>query len=522
MKVSTFHGRICSTLGNPNFLAAWLAGILPFLVWGLTPAGLTLAGLATLALVLTGSKGGLLGLIAAAIATLAGMRRAGLIPPAASSRARILRWAVPAAGLALLLAVTPADVRNRLLLRAPDTAEAAGTEGLARNESVRFRLLTWGQTLKMARQSPLLGVGLGRYQVVYPRYRLPEIIRMFGQHSYMTDHPENLTLEIAAELGLAGACLWLWLVGMAALAGWRRLADPNPEVRWLGVAGLGSLAGLFVTNSFGVDVHYGSTAMLGACVVGLLIGSRKRSGTSSPGRPWWSMLTALFLALAWVRIYASDATLARAMAASTAGQWDYAIPAYARAVRINPANVMARYFGASALLDRGRAGDLPEAERLLASVRREAPDYVLVNYKEWLLYNRRGSRREAEAALARQISLDPLASVFYLERGRLAMEERRWDDAERDFETAIRVEPGNPSGFQYLGNFRVERGRLRDALAVYDSGLKMHPDSEELHYNAAVAAYKLGDRALARAHAEAVLRANPGHAGARVIWMKTR
>lgn len=519
-----FHGRITSTLGNPNFLAAWLAGVLPFLVWSWRPAGLVLGAFAAAALLLTGSKGGLLGLAACGAVTFVALRRASLIPAAAGPRARALRWAVPAAGLIVILAVMPADIRNRILLRAPESAEASGTaEGpsLVRNESVRFRLLTWTQTVRMARQAPLLGVGLGRYQVVYPKYRLPEIIRMFGQHSYMTDHPENLTLEITAELGLAGLVLWVWLLGAAAVAGWRRLSDTDAEVRWLGVAGLGSLAGLLVTNSFGVDIHYGSTAALGACVVGMLL-SRTNGGREQPALRPWSAIAALLLALAWVRIYASDASLARAMAASTAGRWDYAIPEYARAVRVNPGNVMARYFGASALLDRGRAGDLPEAKRLLESVRREAPDYVLVNYKEWLLYNRLALRREAEAALSRQISLDPLASAFYLERGRLAMEERRWNDAERDFETAIRVEPENPSGFQYLGNFLVVRGRLRDALGVYDRGLARHPDSEELHYNAAVAAYKLGQRKLARAHAEAVLRRNPGNAAARAVWVKAQ
>lgn len=518
-----FHGRICSTLGNPNFLAAWLVGVLPFLVWRWRPAGVALAAAAGAALLLTGSKGGLLGLSAALVVTAAALRRAGLVPAAASRRARTMRWAVPAAGLLVLVLVMPADTRNRLLLRSPDTAEAAGAESLVRNESVRFRLLTWGQTLKMARQAPLLGHGVGRFQVVYPRYRLPEIIRMFGQHSYMTDHPENLTLEIAAELGLVGAVCWLWLIGAAAAAGWRRLRDPDPESRWLGVGALGSLAGLFVTNSFGVDVHYGSTAALGACLIGISLGSRRAPGAGRPAKfPMTSAIPALVLALLWIRVYSSDAALARAMAASTAGKWDWAVASYARAIRTSPANVMARYFGASALLDRGRAEDLPEARRLLDEVRRESPDYVLVNYKEWVLYNRLALRREAEAALARQISLDPLASVFYLERGRLAMEERRWNDAERDFETAIRVEPDNPSGFQYLGNFYVVRGRLRDALAAYDRGLARHPDSEELHYNAAVAAYKLGDRRLAHAHAGAVLGRNPGHQAARVIWARTQ
>src|SRR5262245_59389388 len=131
-----------------------------------------------------------------------------------------------------------------------------------------------------------------------------------------------------------------------------------------------------------------------------------------------------------------------------------------------------------------------------------------------------GRPADAQAALARQIALDPTAATFYLERGRRAMDERRWDDARRDFETAIKVEPDGATGYQYLGNFLVVRGRYRDALAVYHDGLMRRPESVDLRYNAAVAAYKGGMAAEARRMALAVLDVDPAHAGARLILSK--
>ncbi|MEK7765379.1 MAG: tetratricopeptide repeat protein, partial [bacterium] len=422
-------------------------------------------------------------------------------------------------------------VRGRLLPGGEEGSGTAGVTAAIRNESVRFRLLTWAQTLRMARAAPLTGHGLGRFQVVYPAWRLPEIIRMFKQHSYMTDHPENLTLELLAELGVPGLGLWLWLLAYAAHRLAARLRTGGTQERRLAAACAGGLAGLLATNSFGVDIHYGATAALAACLYGIataagapfqgrpprvLAEDRERSQRSAQ-RVGPSALLALALALLWVRAFAADAALARALAASTAGGWDQAVRWYGEARALNPAAVMARYFGAAALLDRGRPEDLPEAERLLDGVRREAPDYVLLNYKYWLLYNGLGRRPDARRALARQIELDPLAGVFYLERGRQAMDDARWEDARTDFETACRVEPDSPMGYQYLGNLLVTRGRSRDALAAYARGLARVPDSPDLHYNAAVAAYKLGDRALARAHAEAVLRLQPDHPQARLI-----
>ncbi len=535
-----FHGRICSTLGNPNFYAAWLCGILPFTAIAVLGArsrvtgvaAIALAAFAFAALLLTGSKGGLVGLGATAAAGWLAARRAGLDPRPAFRSLGTAGWAIPVVAVVFTGFTMPADVRDRMLLRSPAPAAAVTGEtapgasgGLARNESVKFRLLTWAQTGRMLRDQPVLGLGPGRYQVAYPAYRNPEIIRMFGQHSYMTDHPENLTLEIAAELGVPGLGLWIWLWWLAAARLWRRARDGGADERPVAAAALAGLAGLLATNSVGVDVHYGATAFLGAVLTGIAFqtrSDRKPSDSDASSSPYrlFSWSVSVLLMLVWSRLYASDAALARALAASTGSSWDQAHVWYDRALTLNRGNVMARYFAASALLDSRGPEALPRAEALLDSVRAEAPVYVLLNYKYWLLYNRAGRRADARAALARQIALDPHAATFHLERGRFAMAEQRWEDAERDFEAAADAEPGNPAGWQYLGNLRVERGRYRDALAAYDRGLMRHPGSVELHFNAAVAALKLKDRRLARAHAEAVLAVDPNHAQARLVLMR--
>ncbi len=534
-----FHGRICSTLGNPNFLAAWLCGVLPFTLAGAlvartrTAAALcwSLGAAEVAALLLTGSKGGIVGLAAVLVTGACAIRAGGLDLRAVRIRLGTAAWVIPAVALIFTAVTIPADVRDRLIFRssaAPAAPAAAGApSGLVRNESVKFRLLTWKQSGRMLRDQPLLGLGPGRYQVAYPRYRDPEIIRMFGQHSYMTDHPENLTLEIGTELGVIGLGLWAWLWWLVATRLLRMIRAGAPAGMTLAAAAFSGLAGLLATNSVGVDVHYGATAFLGAILTGIAFrhghGPTARILPSSSSRyRLFSVFCAVLLFLPWSRLYLSDAALARAMAASTAAAWDQAHRWYDEALRLNPRNVMARYFGASALLDSRGPESLPRAEALLDSVHAEAPDYVLLNYKYWLLYNRAGRKADARAALARQIALDPHAATFHLERGRFAMEEQRWEDAERDFEAAAHAEPENPAGWQYLGNLRVMRSRYRDALAAYDLGLARHPGSVELLYNAAVAAFKMKDRARARGYAQAVLRLDPHHVQARTILARLR
>ena len=528
----SFHDRVCSTLGNPNFYSAFLAGTLPFILWtSLTAAGAlariisaALASLALFSILHAGSKGGLLGAAMSMAAMGLGAWKSGLL--IALPRRRLAMAAGTALVVAILgLATASPVVRERLLFKAAPqdaTSDSPGGPVLARNESVRFRILTWKQSLLMLRDGPLAGRGLGRFQVVYPEYRLPEIIRMFGQHSYMTDHPENISLELAVELGIIGLGLLAWMLASIARALAARLASPSPYSRWLAVSTFSGLAGMLATNTFGVDIHYGATAVLSACLIGAALSTRLPADPV-PGRAKWAnIIASILLALAWTRVYASDCSLARGIAYSQSSSWDTAVGWYGNSIALNPFNIISRYFGGAALLDRNGAGDLDRAKTLFESVRREAPNYVLINYKMSLLYSRIGNAREAGEFLSRQAKLDPVAAVFFLDRGRMAMQAGKPDEALADFRRAAETEPDNPTGYQFWGNILVLQKRYKEALAVYERGLTRKPDAAELLYNSAVAAYQWGNPALARRYAESLLRIDPGHQGARLILGKLK
>lgn len=73
------------------------------------------------------------------------------------------------------------------------------------------RLMLWNAALRMIRDAPLLGLGLGTYQTAYPLYSdvaLP----------FMMDKAHNDYLELAAGWGLPAALLWwsalVWLAGI--------------------------------------------------------------------------------------------------------------------------------------------------------------------------------------------------------------------------------------------------------------------------------------------------------------------
>jgi hypothetical protein len=69
----------------------------------------------------------------------------------------------------------------------------------------------WTNTVNMAASSPGIGYGPGNFRKVYTLFRSPEhSIRLVSALS--TEHPHNEFLYLAAEVGIPGALIWLFLV----------------------------------------------------------------------------------------------------------------------------------------------------------------------------------------------------------------------------------------------------------------------------------------------------------------------
>jgi O-antigen ligase len=153
-------GPRLSFLANPNIIASFLV-VVAFM--GRQSAAWWVAiGAALLG---TGSRGGLLGLLGALAA-------AARIP---------FRWA-GIAGLGILL----------LLI-------------VARPTTVADRLGTWTEAMYLFARRPVLGWGLGTYSLL-------------ARHHPESAHADSAPLTIAAETGLLGLAAWGWLMGAAGRA----------------------------------------------------------------------------------------------------------------------------------------------------------------------------------------------------------------------------------------------------------------------------------------------------------------
>ncbi|GBD11304.1 hypothetical protein HRbin23_00962 [bacterium HR23] len=238
--------------------------------WGLT------ALLCLIALYQTGTRGGMLGLMAGAVAMPLGVilfgNRLALKPLAVGGGAVLV-------GVALLFALDR-TVGLPWAVRCPEHTVGARATALVRSESpgtqasLATRLLSAGYSVRAMAERPLLGWGPENYIVPFTRYVEP---RFFQYGAEVFDQAHNKVLEELATKGIVGIVFYLALWGALVWAVVHRRRPPREEA--LAYAVLGALVGYFVQNLFLFDTP---AMMLQWALLVAWVAAQERPGEGEP------------------------------------------------------------------------------------------------------------------------------------------------------------------------------------------------------------------------------------------------
>jgi O-antigen ligase len=231
-------------------------------------------GLGGVALLMSLSRGALLGLFGAAIVVLLLFtRRTGILLAAGGFLAIVVLglWTTGA---------LPASVAGRLdqIVQYFGWFDASQIVPTPQNWAVVERMAHWQAAWSMYLANPILGVGPGNYPVAYPLFRVNDFwLDPLG-------HAHNIYLNVMAEMGFLGITAYVvqWVAWVVLLLGvFQRSRTPFDRALACGV--LASLVGVAIHNVFdNLSVHGLGTEM------GILIGLCAASlpgGRASPPRP---------------------------------------------------------------------------------------------------------------------------------------------------------------------------------------------------------------------------------------------
>jgi len=207
--------RPFSTMGNPDFLAAYLIAVFPLMVSRVLAGGNVLWWLATavtgLALLIAQSRGAWLGIAAAVVA-------APVLWRAGGGRFVMSRrlWLTVAAALVAVTGYLASHGQGRARLTAMFSTGHFDATG---------RLMMWRATMWMVRDRPVLGAGPGSYARLYPDYHARLLAEDPGRPWFFSENAHNDTLQLAAETGAVGLGVVIWLLAVFWRIGWKAHRD---------------------------------------------------------------------------------------------------------------------------------------------------------------------------------------------------------------------------------------------------------------------------------------------------------
>lgn len=180
---------------------------------------------------------------------------------------RKLLWLILSAFAALLLGAAlflPEEAYRRI-----------GFVAVTPDLFARIRLAVWASSLRMLKDYPVFGIGLGRFALVYPAYALPGP----GSHYLFIPHAHQLFLQFAVECGLLGLAALVWLLVGIIRSGWRAstLLELRAD-RELAAGVLAALVGLLVHGFFDYTLWYPKVGFPFWMVAGICAGLGSRVG----------------------------------------------------------------------------------------------------------------------------------------------------------------------------------------------------------------------------------------------------
>ncbi len=454
-----FVGRSAGMFGIPNSLAGLLELMVPVCLVllfsrAVRPAGKIacgwLAALFVFAVVLTGSRGGWIGLGLAL-----------LVWPLLTGR----DWRKKILGTAAVLACAVAGLWA--LYHGSEYARAR-IDPFLEGKFESSRPIIWKAGWQMWRDDPWLGRGAAAYNVLFDQYRPRGFLNE-------PDWTHNDHLNTLIDYGVAGFVLWTSLGITLAWVGWgavcraRRETVSTDNLFALAKWKLGLLLGLLAyVIHLAVDFHTKIPALAFAAAMAAAVLVRDEPAWWRPVRPWkaWVVASVLVLVVAWFTgwvatpLYRAEAIREAARRQierhALTGKGDIgeiataARSALRRAVRLDPGNGQAWADLSYATVQSWPAGktDLVSLGRFAELAADEALQRCAVDAEFWVrravaLDIQRG-RSETEACYRRALELAPhSASWWYHYAYHLQAFPQRRAEAWVALETCLALDPSH-------------------------------------------------------------------------------
>jgi O-antigen ligase/Tfp pilus assembly protein PilF len=508
------NGRPSSTFAYRNFAATFLAASLPLLLIRILRCerridlllGTLSALVVSLFLVYTRSRGAWLGAVASLL--LGGLLffRSAVVPPNAAVRSR--GWHIPGVAIILLLGLSPWSPQIRpTQSRAIDEGKIElldAMSSLSTSGAGRGRLALWSNSLQIAQDHPVAGIGLGNWKLAYPSYDDGQMVHVGSA----PERPHNDFLWIVSEVGIPGLVFYLLMLGVAILRAIRAIANRDTNAI-LVIGFLSSLIAILGHSVFSFPRERVEASFFLWGALGILHALTRDSRKVTPSLIQPTLIPALITLCIGITILEIRFDRARlASLQSFAGGDMISLESHTRE------GLSAGPFDSQIFLLRNKVDQANRNYLRAQQTCREGlkyhPNSVELLGDLGMAYALGDNTQEAEAVLLRATELSPNHYQIFNNLGGVYHKTGELDKAEQAYIRATTVKSDYSDAWSNLGLLQMMQGKPGRAVESLTKAVALTNNDPALHHNLADAFYlrdSAGDHQSAAKHYEIFLRA---------------
>ncbi|MCD6459190.1 tetratricopeptide repeat protein [bacterium] len=365
--------------------------------------------------------------------------------------------------------------------------------------SAQWRLTAWRNTLQMIKSHWVKGVGLGNWQFYYPLFaRKGKVDKDFNEER-QAKRNHNDYLQIAAELGIPGFCLFLLFLAIILFSG-LKLIFKNSELEWglLGITGIVSVLSIMGNAMFSFPLQETLPLFFLGVVSSLIIYGKNRDKERYSFQPkkisflfvlGLIIFSALFyFNLFWaIRLCRADYHFLKGKGYSKGKMYEQSLAPLRKSIKLNPYNFKGYSLLGRSLNELHYYHDSVVVNKLALKLH---PYYI--NCMNNLGNALRGIYHvdDSIAVYKRALELFPDFAEAHNNLGIAYKEKKDIPAAEQEYKKAIEIDPSYEKAYNNLGNIYLNQGRIDDAVQCYLKAIKNNPELSDVYNNIGLAMLK--------------------------------
>lgn len=427
------------------------------------------------------------------------------------------------------------------------------------------RVIMWRGAFSAFKEQPIIGHGVGTFQLIFPAHRPPEYHHRGVSHN--TLHAHNEYFEFLAEEGILGLLSFFVVMGAyfyGAFGLFKSVLNSKPETRnpispWviLQIGLISGIVGAWVENIVGVNLRWIPTAVYTWLVMGMTIANRlacerelaevqistrqkrkkrqtvkKVESLLAPANPFFKWGTVILMLVVYAglnykiwTIFYADRYLKRGVDMISINKFPEAIKDLTRALELNPYDLSSYYKIGHAY---AMSGENDKAMATYLTMSKLAPNYSQIHYNFGVVYGKEQKYDEAIAEFEQAVKIDRYCMDAYYNLAHVYAAKGQMDEAIKVYERALAVKPltkdySYPSPDDYakmyytLGLIRGQNREYDTAALHLNKTLELVPNYRDTNYKLALIYRQKGDYPKARIQTDSAVAQNPNDVQARTL-----